>query len=178
MADDNKNNQVRLALDIWKTTIEVQQHFNTIEMQIRNFAVTVLTAALGAAALAYNQAQEAAAKAIAAGASSASYNSIVLFGLMFSPADMIVVAGLVAWAAFYFMDRWWYHRLLQGAVKHAQFIESQLKAELPAIALSNSIREASPFKVFGIWEIRSDRKIDIFYGTVVVILVIMIAAVF
>ncbi|MCG8350429.1 MAG: hypothetical protein MI924_21905 [Chloroflexales bacterium] len=34
--------EVAYALDIWKKTIDVQQHFNTIEMQIRNFAVQAL----------------------------------------------------------------------------------------------------------------------------------------
>jgi hypothetical protein len=42
---------LKYKFEAWKTAVEVQQHFNTIEMQIRNIAVTVLTAAIAAAGL-------------------------------------------------------------------------------------------------------------------------------
>ncbi len=181
MADEISNDKARFALEVWKTAIEVQKHFNTIEMQIRNIAVTVLTATIGAAALVYNQAQETAAEAARVGASVPPINSIKVFGLSLSSADMIIVGGLVAWLAFYFMDRWWYHRLLQGAVSHAQYVENELKKDIPyadLLGLSNAIREASPIRPRGRVKIRSNTKIDIFYGAVLVVLIAMVALVF
>src|SRR5438034_8022495 len=38
-------------LEIWKKTVDVQQHFNDLELKIRNLAVTVLGAILSGAAL-------------------------------------------------------------------------------------------------------------------------------
>lgn len=167
MTDETEAHRLRLAVDVWKTTVEVQQHFNTIEMQIRALAVTVLTAAIGAAVLASTQVQEAIADAIAAGRQPPPYRS------MPSSAALFIGLGLFAWIAFYFMDRWWYHRLLQGAVSHAEAIEKELRADLSCIALAHSIRKASPFR-FIKWQVHSDRKIDLFYGIVALLLVLVV----
>jgi hypothetical protein len=35
------------VIEIWKKTVDVQQHFNDLEMRIRNYAITVLGALLG-----------------------------------------------------------------------------------------------------------------------------------
>jgi FMN phosphatase YigB (HAD superfamily) len=40
------------VLDLWKKTVDVQQHFNDLELRIRNYAVTLLVAVLGASAFA------------------------------------------------------------------------------------------------------------------------------
>jgi len=40
---------------MWKTAIDVQQHFNQLELQIRNFAVTLLAAVVGAMAFAFKE---------------------------------------------------------------------------------------------------------------------------
>jgi len=171
MPDEISNEKVKFALETWKIAIQVQQHFNTIEMQIRNIAVTVLTATIGVAGLVFNQMQETIREAIKANQPIPATHNIQILGLGFSSADMIVVGGLIAWLAFYFMDRWWYHRLLQGAVKHAQHIEDIIKETEfgDLMSLSNSIRTASPFKFLGIIKIHSDTKIDLFYGIVLVV---------
>lgn len=174
--------KINFALEAWKTTIQVQQHFNTIEMQIRNIAVTVLTATIGAAALVYNQSQQAIIDAGISNSNIPSIKSITFLTVSLSPADMVIIGGMIAWFAFYVMDRWWYHRLLQGAVTHAQFIENSLKDDdIPyakLLSLSNTIRLASPFRLFGIFNIRSDRKIDIFYGAVLILLLLIVCQVF
>jgi hypothetical protein len=93
-----------------------------------------------------------------------------------SASGTIVLGGLVAWLAFYFMDRWWYHRLLQGAVKHAEAIEADMASQLPYggyMALGSAIRDSSPFKVFGRVAVHSDRKIDAFYGLVGLVLILI-----
>jgi hypothetical protein len=46
----NKSQKQEL-IEIWKKTIDVQQHFNDLELRIRNYAVTLTVAIIGAAAL-------------------------------------------------------------------------------------------------------------------------------
>lgn len=179
MSDEMTSDKVKFALEIWKTAIQLEQHFNTLEMQIRNIAVTVLTATIGVAGLVYNQVQETLREAIKAGLPVPGTQTIHLLGMGFSSSDMIILGGLIAWLAFYFMDRWWYHKLLKGVVKQAQFIEDNMRqseyGEL--MSLSSSISAASPIKL-GKIEIHSDSKIDLFYGIVLVVLVLIIAFVF
>lgn len=50
MSTETEPVKMDFVIEAWKKTIDVQQHFNTIEMQIRNIAVTVLTATIGASA--------------------------------------------------------------------------------------------------------------------------------
>ena len=180
MTNQISDEKAKFALEAWKVSVQVQQHFNTLEMQIRNIAVTVLTATIGVAGIVFNQLQETIREAVKADQPIPIVQNIKIFGLYFSTADMIIVGGLIAWLAFYFMDRWWYHRLLQGAVKHAQYVENIIKdtdyGEL--LSLSNSIRKESPFKLFGLINIRSDTKIDLFYILVIIVLILIIAFVF
>ena len=157
---DQKNlteKDIERAIDIWKKTIDVQQHFNSIEMQIRNFAVTVLAGIIAAAGLALRDPKD-----------------VTVFGFTISSASSILGAAVIIWLAFYFMDRWWCHRLLQGAVSHAQEIENYIKQSVPTISLSNAIRKTSPFYFFGIKRFRvgSNQKIDLFYFLIVVFLMV------
>lgn len=157
--------RIEFALEAWKTTVEVQQHFNTIEMQIRNLAVTVLTAAIAAAAVVSG-------RLLGDGQQ-------LLLGAGLSAADVIIVGALLAWAAFYFMDRWWYHRLLKAAVKKGEALEKMV-AETEygdLLGLTGDISKGSPLKILK-WEIHSDQKIDAFYFTVAAVLVLMICLVF
>ena len=88
-----------LLIEVWKQTIQVQQHFNDIELRIRNYAITLLGAVFGVAAYAFKEHAP----------------TGVIIGLL--------LGGLILSYAFYFMDRHWYHRLLIGSVKHGLFIE-------------------------------------------------------
>jgi hypothetical protein len=92
---------------------------------------------------------------------------------------MIIFAGMLAWVSFYFMDLWWYHRLLQGAVTHAQHIENEIKNTQHGdiMMLSNAIRDASHFKLFGI-NMSSNRRINIFYGVGLLFQLLLIFFVF
>ena len=174
--DEKKAN---FALEVWKKTIDVQEHFNTIEMQIRNFAITVLTTTIGASGIVYNQLQTSIREATKAGQIPPPVNTITISGVGFSASDMIILAGTLAWISFYFMDLWWYHRLLQGAVSHAQAIEEEIKKTQYAglMNLSNAIRESSHFKFLGI-KMGSDRRINIFYGIGLLFQLILISFVF
>lgn len=112
---DNK----AIGLEVWKATIEVQKHFNEIGIKIRSIAVTVLGGFLAVAGYAFKEDNHAL-------------------------AGVVTLASLACWIAFYLMDRAWYHRLLQAAVRHGERIEADLKASIPNIDLTTQIRAASP----------------------------------
>jgi len=178
---DTSDDRLKFALEAWKTAIDVQKHFNTIEMQIRSIAITVLTTSIGAAAVTYSQAQETAREAIKAGVPVPATGVITIFGVDLPAAGVIILAGMFAWLAFYFMDRWWYHRLLQGAVAHAEHIEEKMEHEESVgdlMSLSKQIRAASAFKLFGIVKVRTNQKIDLFYGTILVVLIVIMVFAF
>lgn len=125
------------VLEAWKKTVEVQQHFNEIEMKIRNYAITILVAVLGAAAFAVKER---------------------LPGL----AGIFLIVGGVGVVLFYLMDETWYHRLLIGAVKHGTKIEGDHAVDLPELGLTTAIGRASPFRL-GKREVHSRHKLRGFY---------------
>lgn len=190
------------ALDAWKQTVQVQQHFNDIELRIRNFAITLLLATLGAAGVTMKDGMRAPLGTISAAmpcvlAAAAAWmvfylaekkksrwlaflSGLAAAGLAIregisihlgSPplASLILLAGLLGWAACYFMDRWWYHRLLYGAVRQGLYIEERLREALPETSLAKAIGDASPFRL-GAHLVRSTEKIDWFYGIVAFVL--------
>lgn len=190
------------AVDAWKQTVQVQEHFNDIELRIRNFAITLLLATLGAAGVAMKDGMRASLGSISlampcvlvgAGASMlfhlaewkvarwfALVGGVLAAGLTLwqgrsvslgNPplASLILLAGLLGWAGCYFMDRWWYHRLLHGAVRHGLYVEERLREVLPETSLTKAIGDASPFRL-GAHLVRTDEKIDWFYGIVVFVL--------
>jgi hypothetical protein len=46
--DDPPSDKATLAFTAWEKTIDVQQHFNELEMTIRNFAITLFAGVVGA----------------------------------------------------------------------------------------------------------------------------------
>ena len=60
-------------------------------------------------------------------------------------ATVVPLAGIFVTYLFYFIDRYWYHRLLVGSVKHAIEIEKKYSKELPELALSDAIGKESPY---------------------------------
>lgn len=154
-AADQSSEGLSRIVEIWKKTIDVQQHFNDLELRIRNYAITILAAVLGLAAYAIKESLE-----------------ISLFGYRSSVAAVTFFAAIVPWAAFYFMDRLWYHRLLYGAVDHGSFIEHRWRGLLPELSLTDAIGKYSPFTFLG-HKIHSPRKIDLFYLVGVAFLILM-----
>lgn len=116
-------------VEMWKTTVEVQQHFNDLEWKIRGLALTVLTGALGAGTLALREG-----------------STLLIGSWRFSLASLVLVAGLLVWSAFFFVDGIWYHRLLTGAVKEGIRLEGTIGKALPGGGqLTTSIGDASPW---------------------------------
>lgn len=140
MSDTDKD-----RIEIWKTIIDVQKHFNELEMRIRSVAVTVLAAFLAAAGYTMKENLH-----------------VTVCGASVSLTALVLLGGTLCWLAFYGMDRFWYHRLLRGAVNQGIAIENSLAERFPEIGLTKAIGEASPIKM-GRITIRSATKIDLFY---------------
>lgn len=134
------------VIEVWKTCVTVQQHFNDLEMRIRNFAISVVGALIASVSFTYQQGLE-----------------TVLFGLKLPTGIGLVVAAVFAWGGFFLMDRYWYHILLKGSVQHAGKIEERYKDEIPEIGLGKTISSASGnVKILGI-TMNSDRRLTSFY---------------
>lgn len=136
-------------IEIWKKIVDVQQHFNDLELRIRNFALIVTGAFLGLGGYAIKDA-----------------GVVTLFGLEVSIAGLVVVSAIFPLAAFYFMDRLWYHRLLDGSVYAGIEAETALKDLGYKVDLGSKIKEHSPFKMWLTKKkmIRSATKMDLFYA--------------
>ena len=152
MDDDDR---VKHYIELWKQTVAVQQHFNDLEWRIRQLALTALTFALGAAAIAARE-----------------RSFLMIFGVRFQLASTLLVFGLILWPSFYFVDQVWYHRLLIGAVKHGETLERAIQTYLPEAGLTLTISQASPYRLSvrlgsfrHSWLIHSRVKLRIFYAT-------------
>jgi hypothetical protein len=137
--------------EIWEKHQDVQMHFNGIELQIRNYAVTLLVAVTGAAAYAIKAPL-----------------TFTVASHTFSLALAVLPAGILGWSAFYFMDRLWYHKLLLGAV----FQTLALEKLIPELQLSHSIGKESPINI-GSKGIHSTEKIDLFYTAGLIFLILL-----
>jgi hypothetical protein len=118
-----------LSVEVWKTIVQVQQHFNDIEMRIRALAITVLTAGIGLAAVAIKDG-----------------TTLSVIGVAVHLGAALLIITLLAWILFYFVDQVWYHRLLLGAVLHGERLERDFYAEIPGIGLTQAISAASPYQ--------------------------------
>lgn len=158
------------VLEIWKTIISVQQHFNDIEMRIRGLFVTIILGVFASIGFLFD-------KQLAIGI----YNLKIEFYIL-----MPIFGIFVAWL-FYFVDRHWYHRLLLGSVLHGIEIEKKFAKEIPELSLSKAIGDRSPYKPSCLVRIlakivvkeprfhetgliHSDGKIELFYKSVMVFL--------
>jgi hypothetical protein len=142
--------QMTHYVDMWKKSVEVQQHFNDIEWRIRGLALTVATFAIGAAGVAAKDGTKVGAVSL---------------------GTLVVLVGLILWYAFYFVDRVWYHPLLQAAVDHGMQIEVEIKRHLPLAGMTSSIKARSPQSVGKILRFVSRKpimhsadKLNWFYG--------------
>lgn len=134
------------VIEVWKKVIDVQQHFNDLALRIRNYALTLFTAIIGVIGLLEKEKIH-----------------ISLFHHDLSASIILAVMGLIVLFGFFYMDRYWYHNLLLGAVKQGAFIEGKYKNKYPEIGLTGKISEESPHKFF-CFKIHSKHKFFIFYG--------------
>jgi hypothetical protein len=146
-------------VEIWKKIVDVQQHFNDLELRVRNFALVVTGAFLGLGGYAIKDG-----------------GAITLFGHVLSIAGLVVLSAILPLLAFYFMDRFWYHRLLDGSVKAGIEAEAALKALGYQVDLGTQISRASPFTLWPTKHVvHSKSKMDMFYGMLLLALLIVAA---
>jgi len=179
MADESEvppedDKRLAITVDVWKYVVSVQMHFNDMEMRIRNLYFTILAASFGLLGVVQGKEIE-----------------IAIVGVKISVMLFVVLAIILISMLFYFMDRHWYHRLLQGAVAQAAAIETQYAAVLPEIQLGSKISKASPVEFKGaIWKwifffirdsefrensrLHSDQKIEVLYKSVIWVAVAII----
>jgi hypothetical protein len=135
-------------IEVWKKIVDVQQHFNDLELRIRNFALIVTGAFLGLGGYAIKDG-----------------GFVSIGGQNISSAALIVGASLLPLVAFYLMDRLWYHRLLDGAVHAGISAESELNTLGVVVGLGAKISQTSPFMLpFFKLKVHSRHKMDGFYG--------------
>lgn len=132
-------------VEIWKKIVDVQQHFNDLELRIRNFALIVTGAFIGLGGYAIKDGGFA-----------------ELLGIRVSVAGLVVFCSLLPLVAFYLMDRLWYHRLLEGSAKAAGPVEARLRELGCTVDLAAEITKASPFEIRG-HKFHSKHKMDWFY---------------
>jgi len=152
MSDDEK---AKLMVEAWKTTVDVQKHFNDLAMRIRAFALSFLGVVVGATAVAIQQKQS-------------------------TLATLLAIVGILAWFAFWLMDGLWYHQLLKGAVKQGTKVEQLLAraTNLDVFGLTQEITGSShiQFSFLGKQkELHAAHKLLIFYivGTVALVLLLI-----
>lgn len=146
-----------VELGIWKKIVEVQQHFNDLELRIRNYALIVTGAFIGLGGYAIKDG-----------------GFVSIFGFTVSVAGLVVFAAIFPLFAFYFMDRLWYHRLLEGSVSAGIAAEAELENAGFKVALGTEIKKASPFKLWILgWNIRSKHKMDLFYAIILISLLLV-----
>lgn len=159
--------RLAIAVDAWKYVVSVQMHFNEMEMKVRNLYFTILAASMGLIGVVQGKRFE------------------IIYPDIKVSLSLFVIAAIVPISMlFYFMDRHWYHRLLQGAVKQCMDIEARYVQELPEIQLGSKISIESPVELSGrIWKLllffigekrfveksilHSDAKIELLYKSVV-----------
>ena len=149
-----------LILSGYFKIIDTQMHFNEMSMRLRNFAITLILAVLGAAAY--------------------SMQTKVHVGSYHISAIILIVA-LVGWVAIYVLDAFYFHKLLRGAVRFGTAVEEKFKDD-PMIGgvmgMTGAITAESQtlklpllrrsLKVKGVY------KIHLFYGLILAIILLLL----
>jgi len=169
----DRKDELNLLAVTWKTTIEVQQHFNEISMKIKTAFVTVVLALFAAQGFLFDK-----------------KSSIELFGATVPLTIVLPIFGMIGAYLFYFVDRFWYHRLLVGSVNHALQIEKHYP-EFPMLRLTSAIGDASPIEAKGCLtrilgkifvsdyrlardgKLHSDAKMELFYKPIIALFGLM-----
>ena len=179
MASEIRDERAKQIADAWKTVVGVQMHFNDIGMRIRSLFVTILLALFASIGFLLDK-----------------QLSLTIGRVNIQFATIVPVFGIFVAMLFYFMDRYWFHRLLKGSVNHAIEIERKYRDQLPELSLSDQIGRESFFAPTGIVRLaakifvrherfkkdgllHSDGKLELFYKPMMCVLgitAVMLAA--
>jgi phosphoglycolate phosphatase len=161
----DKHVNINNTIEVWKKVVDVQQHFNDLELRIRNYALTLFTAIVAGIGLLEKEKIR-----------------LSLIGSDIPASTLLGFAGILTLVAFWYMDRYWYHKLLLGAVKQGQYIETINAGVLPELGLTTSIGKSSPqiisYRKKTLLTIHSSDKYWIFYGLLFTPLIILTFALF
>ena len=157
--DNNSTEETRVILEEWKTVVQTQMHFNEMLMRMRTTSVSIVLAVFGAAAY------------------SLQFDKLYLTisGYTFHASVLIMAFGLGILMAVFFLDYFYYYKMLLGAVKRGYEIDKTYKDRL-----------VDDCKIFGMTtmirdEIGKPRKskylVWLFYGLVFVLGIVFIAGV-
>lgn len=142
---DHKN--IPYVIDIWEKVVDVQQHFNEIELKIRNLALTLYTFFLG-------------------GIGYCAFKNLKINDKI-PVASILALIAFLAILAFLYMDKCWYHKFLKGAGITAGQIEKKWRNVIPELKLSTQISYESHIGLFN-KKTNSDRKYYFFYGLLLI----------
>lgn len=141
-------NQITHLISLWNTTVEVQKHFNDIELRIRSMAVTIFTFLI--AGIGYAQKENI---------------SVTIGKYNINGSVLISIIALLIFSSLYLMDKHWYHRFLHSAVKQGMELEGEIEKQYVNLKLTKEIKIDSPLNtIFKTLNIHSDQKISIFYA--------------
>ncbi|WP_171206143.1 hypothetical protein [Ruegeria sp. HKCCA0235A] len=170
-----------LAIEAWKKTVDVQQHFNEICMKIRNVFATLIAGLCALIGILETRAKDIMIPAF----------GYEIHGVLFVFLGIFGISML-----FYFVDRHWYHRLLVGSVMSGLDVEQYLSQRAPGFSLTSKIGDNSALDITkctvsnwilfllakvlfaevtekeGKYLLRSDAKLAIFYKSVAYLSVI------
>ena len=152
MSQPPSESELTHIIDVWKQIIDVQKHFNDLSLRIRNFLITMSGGLIGAIIFLYDSGNQGA-------------------------AEMVSWLGVLVVLATWIMDRWWYHKLLRGAVKAGEQIEDRFGGILDVPRLTQKISSVSPLRLSsrtGAKEISAGTRITIFYALLMLGFVISI----
>jgi hypothetical protein len=167
-----RDERAKQVIDVWKTIVGVQMHFNEIGMRVRGLFVTILVALFASIGFLLDKKL-----------------SLQIWRINIQFATIVPIFGIFGTMLFYLIDRYWFHRLLKGSVNHAIKIEKKYGAQLPELSLSDEIGKESFFFPKGVlWlaakmlvthdkflekgQLHSDGKLEIFYKSMMVVLAI------
>ncbi|MFU0866140.1 hypothetical protein [Kluyvera ascorbata] len=157
-----KLEQLKLKVDVWKTVIDVQKHFNDLEMKVRNFGILILSAFISAIGVSFNSGSE-----------------FTALGNNYSVAAILAFGASIVWLLFYFVDVYWYHPLLLGSVRKGLALEKEIASDLPNINLTETIGNSSPKNILFWKDMHSTGKANLFYfGVLFVLLAICFSLLF
>ena len=145
-------------IQYWKKIVDVQQHFNDIEMRIRALFLTLMGALLGAVA------------GFAGFHGADSSSGLVKLGEASSvPISFLLAVAFVLVLLFWYMDAGWYHMYLRAAAVAGGEMEKIIGRKMEIASLSDAITMASHEPQLG-KKRNSIKRLTLFYGVIAYIL--------
>jgi hypothetical protein len=160
-------------VELWKTVIQVEQHFNTIEMAARNIFATITVGLIAGIGYAVKEKMK------------------IVFFVDIPLGSVLCLAAFLITCLFYFMDRYWYHPLLIGSVLEATRLEQEIsKLTSVGIRLTSQISDKSPVELLPPFrwiaalfvsdkrfhetgKLHSDGKIELFYKSIMIMFALL-----